>query len=235
MQRFFQGKCNENNKASEWFMHESARMLGKIHKALEGYQKLDIGIGEYFFTEMTAQRALKSYLDSYKKAVSEGRTEIANDLKYRINHLDSLKNINIKINMLTCKNTHGDFKPAQIICKDRYIAAVIDWTSACVHPVSWEIIRSFVYAHPSCENGEITAKMLIEYINEYMSVSPLTYYDLKMMPHILYYQLAVCDYYSQYFNSRVNDYLYQAIFATRLMKWFENNADKLSKELTCNA
>lgn len=53
-----------------------------------------------------------------------------------------------------------------------------------------------------------------------------------MMPYVFYYQISVCDYYNQYFQSKADNkyiYLQQAILSTKLMKWFENHADELSE------
>ena len=54
------------------------------------------------------------------------------------------------------------------------------------------------------------------------------------MPYIYLYQLSVCNYYNQYYESTGKDkniYLHQAKFSTKLLKWLEKNANQLSKEL----
>jgi hypothetical protein len=54
------------------------------------------------------------------------------------------------------------------------------------------------------------------------------------MPKLFYYQLAVCDYYNQYYQSAAenrNIYLHQARFSTKLMKWFEGNIEHLTEML----
>ena len=61
-----------------------------------------------------------------------------------------------------------------------------------------------------------------------------TLYDLKMMPYYYYYQLLACDYYGQYYSStdaNKDDFMFQAKFATGLIKWFENDVSELSGKL----
>ena len=67
-----------------------------------------------------------------------------------------------------------------------------------------------------------------------MRYSPLSAYDLKMMPYFFYHQLLACNYYGQFYDStspNKADILYQAKFATKLIKWFEHNVEDLSGEL----
>ena len=49
------------------------------------------------------------------------------------------------LNRLTHCSTHGDYFISQFLCEDGHMTAVIDWTTACVHPAIWEITRSFEY------------------------------------------------------------------------------------------
>lgn len=235
LQKFVNGINYELNTAPDWLMVESARMLGKIHTALEDYKPLPEGIGEGFFNFMTPQTAKKSYEASLKTSIMNRDKEIARDLKYRIELMERLSIDAINIHDFTCKNTHGDYFISQLICGDSKINAVIDWTSACVHPVSWEIIRSFVYAEHSCIDGEINIQKLITYIKEYLRYGKLSEYDILFMPKLFFYQIAVCDYYNQYYQSTAdnrNIYLHQAFFSTKLMKWFDVNIEELVMQLS---
>jgi thiamine kinase-like enzyme len=137
----------------------------------------------------------------------------------------------IQIGKLSCCNTHGDYFISQLICGERKINAVIDWTSACIHPAVWEIIRSFVYASPDCADGMLDANKFISYVEQYLRYSKLNLYDIEMMPYVFYYQISVCDYYSQYYQSNADNreiYLRQAILSTKMMKWFDENIVELS-------
>lgn len=237
LQKFINGINYELNTAPDWLMVESARLLGKIHTALEGYTLLPEGIGEGFFIFMTPHSAKKSYEATLKIAIMNKDNEIARDLEYRIELMERFPIASINIHDFTCKNTHGDYFVSQLICGDNKINAVIDWTTACVHPVSWEIIRSFVYAEYSCIDGEINIQRLITYIKEYLKFGKLSENDILFMPKLFFYQIAVCDYYNQYYQSSAdnrNIYLHQAFFSTKLMKWFDVNLEGIEKQLSEN-
>jgi len=234
MQKYVSGENYEMHGAPVWLMEEMPRMLGEIHTALANYAPLPMGIGENFFTFMTPLNALKSYEKSYQYALTNHLNELADDLCYRIGLMRRLDIPEINFGKLTRANTHGDFFISQIICNNMKIAAVIDWTTACVHPVVWEILRSFVYGNPNCRDGVIHIPDLVEYTKAYLSKASLNRYDLEMMPYVFYYQISVCDYYNQYFHSDADNryiYLQQARLSTKLMKWFELHGNEISHAL----
>ena len=234
MQQFVDGEVFPFNEAPDWFMGESAETLGKIHGALAEFGTLPIGMGEGFLKFMRSEYPRNSYISTLKKAQMLNDHEIEKDVEYRLSLIGHLKDIVFDMTQFTCCNTHGDYKISQIICSGNHIAAVIDWTSACVHPVCWEIIRSFTYADSSCIDGKVDSDRLIKYIKAYLQYYPLNNYDLKMMPYYFYHQLLACDYYGQYYaasGANKDDFLFQAKFATGLIHWFERDADTLSEKL----
>lgn len=234
VQRFIEGKVYDLNTAPGWLLTESAQMLGKIHAALKEYPGLPTGIGAEFFKFMTPENALKSYRRSREIAERSHDTEIIADLDYRIGLMQRFPAYNLDLNNLTRCATHGDFFISQIICGKQKINAVIDWTTACVHPVVWEIVRSYVYAAPPCKEGAIDMDEFLNYMDEYCKFAPLNEYDFRCMAQLFYYQIAVCDYYGQYFVSAADNrhiYLHQAVFSTKLLRWFEHNEEVLTAKL----
>lgn len=234
VQRFIEGKVYDLNTAPDWLLAESAQMLGKIHTALKGYASLPTDIGSDFFKFMTPERTLASYERSLTIAQSRGDSEIIEDLKYRIGLMQRFPNYKFDLDELTCCATHGDYFISQIICGDEEINAVIDWTTACVHPVVWEIVRSFVYAAPSCKDGQIDMDEFLRYVEEYRKFAPLNEYDLLCMARLFYYQIAVCDYYGQYYASTADNryiYLHQAVFSTKLLRWMEEHVETMTARL----
>ena len=222
------------NTAPDWLLTESAQMLGKIHTALRDYQELSVGIGADFFEYMTPDRASESYKNSLTIAECRNDTEIITDLQYRIDLMQRFPAYEFDLGRLTCCATHGDYFISQIICGDEKINAVIDWTTACVHPVVWEVVRSYVYAAPSCKDGQIDMNDFLHYVEEYRKFSPLNEYDLLCMSRLFYYQIAVCDYYGQYYASTADNrdiYLHQAVFSTKLLRWFESHVETLTAKL----
>ena len=71
----------------------------------------------------------KSALESYKKSleIAKERNEVVaiEDLTYRIELLNKLKNIDLDMEKFTYKNTHGDYFISQIICKGNKINGVM--------------------------------------------------------------------------------------------------------------
>lgn len=235
VQKFIDGKVYALNTAPKWLLRESAALLGKIHTALAGYPPLPEGIGKNFFAFMTPETALNSYENTLAAAREKQDARIEEDLLYRIELMKRFPAFHFDPDSLTCGNTHGDYFISQLICGEQKINAVIDWTTACVHPVVWEIIRSYVYASPQCREGEIDMEEFAEYLSAYLEYAPLTAADIQMMPRLFYYQIAVCDYYNQYYQSQAANreiYLHQAVFSTKLMKWFDKNLDSFSEELS---
>ena len=234
VQKFVEGTMYDWHEAPEWLLAESAAMLGKFHAALKYYEGLPTGIGEGFFKFMTPERAVASYRESLKIAQTEEDAEVVEDLQYRMELMQRFPKCNFDLNRLTCQSTHGDYFISQLLCGENKINAVIDWTTACVHPVVWEIMRSYVYAAPSCKDGQIDMDEFVRYVKEYCNYAALTEYDLLNMVPLFYYQIAVCDYYGQYYESdAANRYIYlqQAKFSTKLMRWFEKNGDVLTTKI----
>lgn len=227
LQKFISGICPDWNTATDDILNESAEMLGKIHTALKDYPPLPVGIGQDFFRFMTPERASESYRRSLKIAEERGESEIAGDLKWRLSLVGDLPWKKFDFDRLTVRNTHGDYFISQFICENGHLKAVIDWTTACVHPVVWEIMRSFVYGSPKCADGTIDEEGLKRYVEGYCRFGALNDYDLQNLRSIFYYQIAVCDYYGQYYASTASNrgiYLRQAIFSTKLLKNRAKNA-----------
>lgn len=234
LQKFMEGFIHPFNQASPWLMKTSAEVLGKIHKVLCNFEQLPVGIGQNFFKNMTPRSTLPTYLETIALAQQRGDHKIEEDLKFRIELIQRFDISPVDFDALTCGNSHGDYLISQMICEEDKINAIIDWTSACRHPFVWEIMRSFVYAEPSCANGEIDFQLLISYIQSYLEFFPLTGNDLWNMPRVFFYQIAVCDYYRQYYYSSSENrdlFLHQAHFSTQLMRWFDKNLEELCSHL----
>ena len=221
VQHRFPGNTPDWNTASEDLLLESAELLGKIHAVLQAYPPLPEGIGAGFFAHMTPQHALGSYRRSLAAALQLGDAESAAELEWRMDLMSHFPAWRFDLNRLTCRNTHGDYFVSQFLCENGHLTAVIDWTAACVHPVIWELMRSFVYAAPGCADGSIDRQLLARCVHAYCRYGTLNDYDLENLERLYLYQIAVCDYYGQYYASTAANrhiYLRQAQHATRLLR-----------------
>lgn len=221
LQHFIEGTVYAMNTAPDWFMQQSPFLLAKIHQALLTYEDLPYGLGKEFFYYMTLENARQSYKQSLKIAIDRKHENIIEDLEFRIQLTETIPKMEFNTDLLTYRNTHGDYTINQIICGDSKINGIIDWTSACRHPVIWEITRSFFYAEPTCKDGELDEKKFNDYMNTYCSMIKLTDYDKENIIRLYYYQLAVCDYYNQYLfaePSQKEEFLVQAKYATNVLR-----------------
>ena len=221
VQRRLPGHTPAWHTASDTVLMESAALLGRIHRVLRTYPPLPEGIGAGFFRHMTPERALASYRHSLSIASERNDAASAADLAWRMQLAQRLPTPDFDLSRLTCCNTHGDYFISQFLCEDGHLSAVIDWTCACVHPAVWEIMRSFAYSAPGCREGTVEPALLARYVRAYLSESTLNSYDLQCLEMLYLYQIAVCDYYGQYYASSADNrdiYLHQARFATRMLK-----------------
>lgn len=221
VQRFVEGRVFGMHKAPEWFLQQTPILLGKIHRELQNYKELPVGIGENFFRYMTPEHARVSYLQSYEMAKLNGEERIVEDLELRLRVVEKVSDWQFDVGKLTYRNSHGDYTVNQIIAGQDKVNAVIDWTCACKQPVIWEITRSFFYASSGCAEGGYDERAFQDYVDRYRSEVSLTEYDKDNLLKLYFYQLAVCDYYAQYFEaevSRKKEYLQQARFATKVLK-----------------
>lgn len=231
VKKYAPGHIFAPHTAPEWLMEASGEMLGRIHAALRDYPALPEGIGANFFRFMTPENALQSYRRSLETAREKGDKEAEADLLFRMEIARCLAPYPFDEQRLTLRNTHGDYTIHQLVCGEDSILSVIDWTCACVHPAVWEVIRSFLLAHPGAAEGAVDTDALQRYLAAYCRHAPLTEYDLSQMLTLFFYQLAVCDYWGQYFSSDApNRHLFrnQAVYFTKVLR----HLDKAMHPLT---
>lgn len=221
LQECFRGETLPWNSFSDTLLWEKAELLGKIHNALAHYPALPVGIGADFFRFMTPQRTRLSYEKSLALAISLGEEDNAEDLRYRMALMDRLPPADFDLSCLHCGPTHGDYYISQLLCQNGHINAVIDWTCACVHPLVWELARSYVFAAPECAQGIFDMNRFANYTAHYEKFAPLNDYDKACAKALYMYQIAVCDYYGQYYASQEGNreiFLSQAKLATKLLQ-----------------
>lgn len=82
--------------------------------------------------------------------------------------------------------------------------------------------------------GQIDMDKFLRYVEDYRKFATLSEYDLLCMARLFYYQIAVCDYYGQYYASTTDNrhiYLHQAVFSTKLLRWLEEHVETLTARL----
>ena len=74
-----------------------------------------------------------------------GRERILADLRYKTGLMRPECFEEIRPDGLTYTNCHGDYHVMQLVCGERSIRAVIDFSGACEQPAMWEVIRFYSY------------------------------------------------------------------------------------------
>ncbi len=234
VQEFIEGITYDYHEAPEWIMKESVKLLGKIHTVLKEYPPLSEGIDKGFFCNRTIQNTLQEYGKTLNQAIENGDVQIAFRIRTNMDILKKMPSYSFNMEKFTYANTHGDFIITQLVCGKEQINGCIDWTTSCRHPVVWEIIRSYVYASPKCLDGKIDIQDFISYVEVYLEYAQLSEYDLENMGRMFFQFCAVCNFYGQYYASQTKNrsiFLKQADLSSKLLVWFEENIDNLTKEL----
>lgn len=240
LQNYIQGRTYKINTAPKWMMNDSAVYLGKIHKELLNYPRLEDEFGKKFFSEWDVQNSIKFYENMLEKSINIKdetiKLKVMDDLKFKLSILPKIANLKFDYNKFTVSNSHGDYSTNQIICGEKKINAIIDFTAACSLPICWEVIRSYTYADPKCIGGkEINIEDLKEYLKLYLKYNSLNSYDIKIMPYLYYYHLTRSKFgYREYILSSQNnreELLQFAFWRTNMCRWLDKNVDVLSYEL----
>ena len=230
VQEYIEGETLPINSAPEWFLEQSAEVLGKTTLTLKNYDPLPLRFGRDFFTAETAIRKKQQYLSELEKAKESNDQKIILIWEEQIRHLERISKLRIDTGRLTYANSHGDFHIGQVIVKDQDIT-VIDWSSACRLPVCLDVITSYVFASSACREGAVDVEGLNNYIRAYTKHFPLTEYDAKAMPYVLYFWHCVCNYRPDELDSIAENYRPIAMLIQKLLDWLYVHVEELSERL----
>lgn len=216
------------NSAPDWFIEESAQLLGRINLFLSNYDKLPLRFDGSFFSKDTAIQKKTCYENELLIARRKTGTRLALLFEEQIKHLSRISEFCIDTNALTYVNSHGDYHIGQAIIDGKDIT-IINWASACKLPICLEVITSFIFASPKCKDGSIDASDLKTYINQYCRYFSLSEYDVKTMPYVLYFWHCMFNYSPQ--EDIPNSYKPISNLIQKLLNWLFNNVETLSEDL----
>lgn len=239
LEEYIEGNTYEYNDFPQSLLFETASTLGKLHHVLKDFS-LPKDMDEKWLESYSSDEAIKQYNELIEiattKSEDENCTRIVSDLQYKKElalRCDEYKKFYDGITYLP---THGDYQGCQLVCGDKCIKAVIDFSSAATLPVVWEIMRSYVQSSAGGRKAVIDVEGLCEYVREYMKYSPLTKADLASIPYVYLFQLARSKYgYSQYLTTDSEDrleFLQFAFWRTDMCREVEQKAENISMVLT---
>ena len=230
VQEYIEGETLPINSAPEWFLEKSAEFLGRTTFTLKDYGQLPLRFCKDFFAADTAIGKKQQYIRELEKARETDEQKTAPIWEEQIRHLERISKFRIDTDRLTYANSHGDFHIGQVIMKDNDIT-VIDWSSACRLPACLDVITSYVFASPNCREGAIDAEGLNRYICTYTKYFPLTEYDIKAMPYVLYFWHCVCNYRPDELTCIAEKYQPIAMLVQNLLNWLYVHVEVLSEDL----
>ena len=234
IQKFIEGVTYSYNEAPEFLLEKAPVLLAEIHEVLKNYEELPEGIGEKFFKYRKPQNMISSFNNSLQIAINNRDNENADDIRDILEIINCFPDYTFDSSKFTYGNTHGDYMISQIICADNMVKGIIDWTTACRHPLVWEVVRSYIFMAPECKEGKLDIHKFEHYLKAYLQIGNLTRYDIENAGRLLFYFLAVCDFYGQYYQSLAKNraiYLEQARLSKKMLKWFDQNIDELELRL----
>lgn len=238
LQEFIDGYTMENNTGNHEKTIESAKILGKMTKALEEYEGLsEDGIIDKWFSKESLQNGIKKMLDLQNKLNEDNpyKETFYKDLNEKIKISKDLeKNFDFgNIRKMTIMNAHGDYSVQQLIYQDNAETTVIDFETAKKLPIIWEVMRSYSYIDKEAKNGELNIDTLIEYVREFSKYIKLNEYDLKYAAHIYLIQTVSSVFgYKQYNDNYEKTGLLEfAFFRTNLCRFLYKHLDEISLRL----
>ena len=234
VQEYYEGVTYDYHEVPENLQEKSAVMLAKIHEGMKELVDIPVGIGAEFLKYRTLDEMEESYSRTLQRAEEAGDAIFAERIRSNRRIVQTMPRYSFDISRFSCGNTHGDYMISQLIWNKDEIAGVIDFTCACRHPYIWEIMRSYVFMAPEVRDGEINIDALLDYINAYLRYGALKPYDVENAGRFLFYFLAVCNFYEQYYASLSRNrtvYLEQANMAAGLLSWFEKHIEELDQRL----
>lgn len=231
VQQFIEGDSLSVNTAPDWFISKSADFLGDTVLLLKDYEGLSLRFGKDFFSTKTVYRKIWQYKKELVKAKKAKEINIVPIWEEQIRHLKRISKFRIDTEKLTYANSHGDYHIGQAIINNNNFT-VVDWSSACRLPIGLDVITSYVFSSPTCAEGEIDADGLKKYISQFTEKFPLTEYDIKAMPYVLYFWHCMCNYRPDELADMPDSYKAIAKLINNFLNWLYDNVEELSKKLT---
>lgn len=238
LQQYINGYTMENNTGDYSKTIESAKILGKMTKALETYENLDDeGIIEKWFSKESLEKGIKKLVELKNDLNEDNPYKITfeRDLEDKIKmSKDMIDNFNFNIiKKMTIMNSHGDYSVQQLIYNDKNETTVIDFETAKKLPVIWEVMRSYSYIDKKAKNGELDIDTLVDYVKEFSKYIQLNKYDLKYAAQMYLIQIVSSAFgYKQYNDDYSKTGLLEfALFRTNLCRYLYKNSEEISSKL----
>jgi len=239
LQPFIAGEAYGYDNFPENLLPQVARMLGRLHAAMRGLT-LAADMGQKFIADFSPDKLAGQYQALYEQALTRrtdpNQQRLLADLAYKRELAHRCAGYVPCYQGITVSPSHGDYQACQLIWQGHDVRAVIDFSSARILPVVWEIMRSYVQSSAICrQTARIDTAGLCAYVREYLKFFPLTRTDLRAMPYVYLFQLARSKYgFPQYLSGDSEDregLLRFAFWRTDMCREVEKKAGEISRAL----
>ncbi len=206
VQEFVDGKTHLNDLPHSILTKEAA-CLGRLHTLLKDCPvPLQRDMDEAWADSISMENEKQKYMELLEYHWDQGilspkAVRIRRDILFRIDLMDIVGKYKPYFRGITYAPSHGDFTACQLILDGDQIKAVIDFSSAAVIPIVWEIMRSYIQSR-----GSFDTEDFVMYVREYMKEASLTRRDLEAMPYVYLFQLARSRYgYKEYLSRKAEN------------------------------
>ena len=206
MQEFVDGKTYLNDLPHSILMRGAA-LLGRLHTLLKDCPvPLERDMDEAWADSISLEKEQQKYTEmlevlSNMNCMDPVTRRIRSDILFKIELMERVIAYKPYFKGITYAPSHGDFTACQLICDGEEIKAVIDFSSAAVIPIVWEIMRSYIQSRGSFDTDDF-----VMYVREYMKEAPLTRRDLEAMPYVYLFQLSRSRYgYREYLSGKAEN------------------------------
>lgn len=252
VQEFIDGNEYKAHKAPDELYLPSMEMLGKINAALKDY---DLKIRRGWSKESCENYDENSIIQTLQACLSQiEELNLSDDrlarakavIQQTIEIQPRVKKYGAYQKYVTYSSTHGDYHVGNLIyhrtAGEEEIVGVVDCSSSCSMPVSYNLLRFYLRFDPRCARSNFvdTAK-LIEGLKRYTIHAPLTYHDYRLMPYVYLHivgRILMPLRIRRCINHIVHDNedlarreLRGALWLIRMFRYLDNNAGRMSKEL----
>lgn len=209
IQEYIEGQSYLNDLPHS-LLKESAKYLGIVHSLLKDYP-MEVSMDYVWALGISAETISKKF-NSLLSVLDENKLDpnydrIRDDLLFKKKLMNSMDGWKEYFKDITYTPTHGDYTACQLICDEKGIKAIIDFSSAACLPAVWEIMRSYIQSGGISRNGSnLDIEDFSFYVKEYMKYAPLTKRDLEVMPFIYLFQLTQSSYgYKEYLITKTEN------------------------------
>lgn len=182
LQKYISGDVLDDNKATFSQMISMAELYATLLVALRDY-KAELPC---FSLDIFSKQSISSAIEEAQKfQLTLLDPDICQKINDKIEWMYELLEMKVDfIEDLSFEKSHGDYNPFQLIFNVEGSGtdiAVLDFASAKVMPIVFELVRCFLFASPGAIDGSVNMDEFVPFVIAFDNLFALNEYDLKYM------------------------------------------------------